>query len=71
MGKPSFRILFLYLKTNIVQYYNQACRKVKNLGGQVVMRRATAARRRLLIRQNLGGGGQLAPLPLPLPTCLL
>ena len=38
--------------------------RVKNPGGQVVMRRAAAARRRLLICQNLGG--QLPPLPLPL-----
>ena len=35
--------------------------RVKNPGGQVVMRRAAAARRRLLICQNLGG--QLPPLP--------
>ena len=34
----------------------------RNLGGQVVMRRTAAARRHLLIFQNLGG--QLPPCPL-------
>ena len=38
--------------------------RVKNPGGQVVMRRAAAARRRLLICQNLGG------LPPPLAASL-
>ena len=38
--------------------------KSKNLGGQVVMRRAAPGRRHLLICQNLGG--QLPPLPPPL-----
>ena len=38
--------------------------RVKNPGGQVVMRRAAAAWRLLLICQNLGG--QLPPLPPPL-----
>ena len=40
--------------------------RVKNPGGQVVMRRAAAARRRLLICQNLGG-----PRPPGLPPCCM
>ena len=43
--------------------FHRHAAKSKNLGEQVVMRRAAAAWRRLLIRQNLGG--QLLPLPLP------
>ena len=40
---------------------NRDAARVKNLGGPVVMRRAAAARQRLLICQNLGG--QRPPRP--------
>ena len=48
----------------VVGFSNWYCRdgaRSENLGGQVAMRRAAAARRRLLFCQNLGeGGGQRA-----------
>ena len=55
----------IFMLTQNVEKLYIVCRHVaksKNLGGHVVMRRA-AARRRLLIRQNLGE--QLPPLPPP------
>ena len=42
---------------------NRGVSSFRNLGGQAVMRRAAAARRRLLICQILGG--QLPTLPTP------
>ena len=51
----------------VKRYYVRDAPRVKNPGGQVVMRCAAAAQRRLLICQNLGGPAPLAP---PLVACL-
>ena len=44
-----------------MQYVLRHVAKSKNLGGQVVMRRAAAARRRILTFQNLGGAASNMP----------
>ena len=57
--------IILPLKLIHVWFAIQGCTKGQKSGGegQVVMRRAAAALRRLLICQNLVGGGSCPPAP--------
>ena len=48
---------------HMVSFMNRHVPRSKNLGGHIVMWRAAACRRRLLICQNLGG--HVPPLPPP------